>query len=100
MKIEMKKDFKDTQERKERRDSLRVDLIKRVRYKISGLTSTECFTLNISEGGLCLFLGKELFPGIMIRTEFALPEKKPKLIKANAVVVWQKDHLTGAKFVF
>jgi c-di-GMP-binding flagellar brake protein YcgR len=97
MQIEMKKDFKNTQER---RNFFRVDLIRRVRYKISGLTSIECFTQNISEGGLCLLLGEELFPGTSIRAEFALPGKKPKLIKAYAVVVWQKDYLTGAKFVF
>lgn len=93
----MKKDFKDTQER---RSFFRVDLIRRVRYKISGFTSIDCFTQNISEGGLCLFLGEELFPGMPIRIEFFLPVKKPKIIKVKAVVVWQKDYLTGAKFVF
>ena len=97
MQIEMKKDLKDTQERKK---FFRVDLIRKVRYKISGLTSIECFTQNISEGGLCLLMGEELFPGMKIRAEFALPGKELKLIKAYAVVVWQKDYLTGAKFVF
>ena len=97
MQIEMKKDLKDTQERKK---FFRVDLIRKVRYKISGLTSIECFTQNISEGGLCLLMGEELFPGMKIRAEFALPGKELKFIKAYAVVVWQKDYLTGAKFVF
>ena len=93
----MKKDFKDTQER---RIFSRVDLIKRVRYKASGLTSIDCFTQNISEGGLCLLLGEELFPGMTIRAEFALPGKEPNLIKAYAVVVWRKNYLTGVKFIF
>jgi len=99
MKIEMKKDFKDAQPGKERRFFSRVDLIRRARYKISGLTSIECFTQNISEGGICLLLGEELFPGMTIRVEFALPGKEPKLIKSYAVVVWQKEYLTGAKFI-
>lgn len=94
---EMEKNLKNTQER---RSFFRVDLIRRVRYKISGFTSIDCFTQNISEGGLCLLLGEELFPGMSIRIEFFLPIKKPKLIKVEAVVVWQKDYLTGAKFVF
>jgi c-di-GMP-binding flagellar brake protein YcgR len=99
MQIELKKDLKDTPEREERRNSFRIDLIRRVRYKISGPASIECFTQNISEGGLCLLLGEELFPGMTVRTEFALPGKEPKMITANAVVVWQKDYLTGVKFI-
>ena len=99
MQIEMKSGFIDAQKKKERRKFFRVDLIKRVRYKISGLTSIECFTQNISEGGLCLLMGEELFPGMTIRAEFALPGNESKLIKASVVVVWQKGHLTGVKFI-
>lgn len=97
---EMEKNLKLTRDRKERRSVFRVDLIKRVRYKISGFTSIDCFTQNISEGGLCLLLGEELFPGEPIGIELFLPVTKPKLIEVQAVVVWQKGYLTGAKFVF
>jgi len=96
----MMNDVKQALERNERRRFHRVDLIKRVRYNISGRSSIECFTQNISEGGLCLLLGEELFPGMTIGVEFVLPGKEPKFIEADALVVWQKDHLTGTKFVF
>ena len=96
----MKKKRKDPRNKRERRHFYRVDLIKRVRYKIEERTSVECFTQNICEGGLCLMLGEDLFPGMTIGLEFFLPGKEPRQIKANAVVVWQKEYLTGAKFVF
>jgi len=98
--IVMINEIKHTSDRNERRNFYRVDLIRRVRYNIWGRTSIECFTQNISEGGLCLLLGEELFPGMTIGLEFVLPGKEPKHIEANAMVVWQKDYLTGTKFVF
>jgi c-di-GMP-binding flagellar brake protein YcgR len=94
------KDIKALRKQKERRKSFRADLIRRVKYVTSGFASIECFTLNISEGGLCLLLGEELCPGITIRAEFFLPGKNPRAVKASAVVVWQKDYLTGVKFIF
>ncbi len=99
MQIEMKKEHNGTIEKKERREFFRVELIKRVRYTTSGITSIECFTQNISEGGLCLFLGEALFPGTMIRAEFVLPGKEPKLVKTYAAIVWQQGYLVGAKFI-
>lgn len=100
MPIEMNKSLEGKHQQTERRHFYRVDLIKRVRYNIAGRTSIECFTQNISEGGLCLMMGEDLFPGMTIGLEFALPGKEPKRIKAFAVVVWQKEYLTGAKFIF
>ena len=100
MQIEMKSVRTTAPKKEDRRKSFRVDLIRRVRYKSSGPPSIDCFTQNISEGGLCLLLGEELFPGMTVKTEFALPGNEPKLIEANGVVVWQKDYLTGVKFIF
>ncbi len=99
MRIEMKSNIQDTQKEEERRKFFRVDLIKRVRYKILGFTSIECFTQNISEGGLCLLIGKDLFPGMTVKVEFALPGNNSKIVRANAVVVWQRNYLTGVKFI-
>lgn len=99
MQTGLNKKSNETPKKEDRRNSFRVDLIKRVRYKISGPPSIECFTQNISEGGLCLLIGEELFPGMTVRTEFSLPGNEPKLITADAVVVWQKNYLTGVKFI-
>jgi c-di-GMP-binding flagellar brake protein YcgR len=99
MQTELNKKLNGISKKEERRNFFRVDLIKRVRYKISGPPSIECFTQNISEGGLCLLMGEELFPGMTVRTEFALPGKEPKLVTTDAVVVWQKGYLTGVKFI-
>lgn len=99
MKIEMKNDSSNGQNNTERRNFSRVDLIRSIKYQNSGPTPNECFTLNISEGGLCLFLSEDLHPGMTIRTEFALPGKHPKRVKADAVVVWKNGYLTGARFI-
>lgn len=95
----MKKSLKDTEKKKERRRFFRVNLVRRVRYSVLGFTSIDCFTQDIGEGGMCLLLGEKLHPGMMIKAEFALPGKEPELVQVHAVVVWQKNYLTGVKFV-
>ena len=93
-KISQKKSAK-----RDRRGCFRADFIRRLRGEILGLYSLEGFTQNISESGLCLLLNEELSPGIIIKVEFNLPLNEIRHIKAYAQVVWQKDFLTGAKFV-
>lgn len=95
----MKEEIKIAEEKKERRHFFRVDLIRRARCKIPGQVPSLCYTQNISEGGLCLLYCDELRPGTTVETEFDLPVEEPKLIKTHAVVVWQKDYLTGLKFI-
>jgi hypothetical protein len=62
----------------------------------------EAFTQNISEGGLCLLVNKELSPGVVLELKFELPGKKSNPIETRVKVVWQqkieKGYLTGVKF--
>lgn len=62
----------------------------------------EGLTQNISDGGLCLILNKELSPGTVLELKFEMPEEDSNPIETRVKVVWQEKmetgYLTGVKF--
>jgi len=62
----------------------------------------EGLTQNISEGGLCLIVNRELSPGAVLELKFELPDKNSNPIETRVKVVWQEKietgYLTGVKF--
>lgn len=62
----------------------------------------EGLTQNISEGGLCLLVNKELSPGAILELKFELPEENSRAIETRVKVIWQDKmetgYLTGVKF--
>lgn len=87
---------------KERRKHSREQLVTYVSYKVLTPSEERAESQNISEGGLCLTLNKELTPGTLLELRFDLPSKEAKKIKTFAEVIWQKKikkgFLTGVKF--
>jgi c-di-GMP-binding flagellar brake protein YcgR len=73
-----------------------------VHYRVIKPLGERGKTQNISEGGICLMLQRELSPGTKLELKFELPSEKSKLVEALAEVVWQKKtdrgFLTGVSF--
>jgi CheY-like chemotaxis protein len=61
----------------------------------SGETSIEAWSLNISEGGLCLS-GSDPLPDGPLQLRFSLSEDKP--IQAAGARAWQRDRRSGIQF--
>jgi len=87
----------------ERRRRERTDLVTQVRYTIVMSASETGFIQNISEGGLCILVDKQLDKGMMLRLDFDLPGEKQEHIEALARIVWQKPKedkfLIGLEFL-
>ena len=81
------------------RKALRVDLITRLNYQSNRSSFNEGFTQNISEVGGCFLLSGDLDPGQIIKLNFNLPTNGTTIKNLQAQVIWQKDFLTGVKFV-
>ncbi len=62
----------------------------------------EGLTQNISNGGLCLILNKELSSGAVLELKFETPEANSNPMETRVKVVWQEKietgYLTGVKF--
>ena len=88
-------------ENKEKRTHTRKTLVTKVTYKVLMHSKGETLTQNISEGGLCLILNRELSPGATLELKIDMPGKDAKPIEVIADVVWQKKtemgFLTGLK---
>ena len=88
----------------DRRQHRRVELATNLKYDIipMAFTAEAGAIKNISEGGLCLLLDKELPKGTVLHVEFNLPPENDR-IEAIVKVVWQQpiegQFLTGVKFL-
>jgi hypothetical protein len=86
---------------KERRAHARNTYVTEVIYKVMMPSKDEALTQDISEGGLCLMLNRELPSGAILEIKLGLPGKT-KPVETLAEVVWQKKtgkgFLTGLKF--
>ena len=94
--------FHNNQNREEKRKHLRKEVITNVSYKVLTPSCDIGRTQNISEGGVCFLLNKELYPGAILEVNFKLPSKDLKTIKTFVKVAWQKKtykgFFTGTKF--
>lgn len=88
----------------DRRMHRRVELATDVKYDIIPMSSSaeSGAVRNISEGGLCLLLDKELPKGTVMHVEFNLPPENDR-IEAIVKVVWSQpiegQWLIGVKFL-
>jgi c-di-GMP-binding flagellar brake protein YcgR len=80
---------------KEKRTHPRKTLVTRVTYRVLMNSKGETLTQNISEGGLCLILNRELSPGVTLELKIEMPGKDAKPIETIAQVVWQKKTEMG-----
>lgn len=73
-----------------------------VNDKATMAVKDEGLTQDISDGGLCLIVNKELSPGAVLELKFELPDKNSNPIETRVKVVWQEKiktgYLTGVKF--
>ncbi|MDH4219859.1 MAG: PilZ domain-containing protein [Candidatus Aminicenantes bacterium] len=73
-----------------------------VDYKTMIPSKDDGLTQNISDGGLCLILNRELPPGAILELTFDLPKEDSEPITTRVKVIWQKKiekgFLTGVKF--
>ncbi len=95
-------DDKQKNEKKEKRTHARETLVTKVTYRVLAHSKGETLTQNISEGGLCLILNRELSPGATLGLKIDMPGKTANSVEIFAEVVWQKRTemglLTGLKF--
>jgi hypothetical protein len=82
-------------EKKEKRRQARKTLVTKVTYRVLMNSKGATLTQNISEGGLCLILNRELAPGTTLEVNIDMPGKDPKSLEILAEVVWQKKTEMG-----
>ena len=87
----------------QKRKHTREEIVTKVSYKILTPSGDLGLTQNISEGGLCLLLNKELSPGTVLEVQFTLPDEAAKSVESFVEIIWQskteKGFLTGVKFI-
>jgi hypothetical protein len=88
-------------ENKEKRTHTRKTLVTKVTFKVLMHSKGETLTQNISEGGLCLILNREISPRATLELKIDMPGKDAKPIELLAEVIWQKKtemgYLTGLR---
>jgi len=98
----MNSDINDSQDKEERRKYPRKEVVTNVSYRVVMPSGGEGLTMNISEGGLCLVLEKELPKGTILEIKFELPGNNSVPIETYVKIIWQKKidrgFLTGVKF--
>lgn len=104
----MVKEFHDKPNQAEMRRDSRKSYVTNVSYRVvvdekaTMPVKDEGLTQNISNGGLCLILNKELSSGAVLELKFDMPEENSNPIEARVKVVWQNKietgYLTGVKF--
>ena len=87
----------------ERRKYVRVDLCTQVKFEILPMHSPlKAESKNISAGGLCLLVDREIPPGTILHLKFYLPDEEKTYVESLGRVVWQKKesegYLTGIEF--
>jgi len=88
---------------KERRRYVRIDLCTQVEYEILPMQlPLKAETKDISAGGLCLLVDREMQPGTILHLKFYLPDKEKTYVESLGRVVWQRKknggYLTGIEF--
>jgi PilZ domain len=98
--IQSNRERKDM-EGKEKRNHTRQMLVTKVAYRVLMHSKGETLTQNISQGGLCLILDKELPAGATLGLKIDMPGKETRPIEVFAQVIWQKKsemgYITGLK---
>jgi len=104
----MEKEFRNNPNEAEMRTDARRSYVTNVSYRIvvdekaTIPAKDKGLTQNISDGGVCLIVNRELSPGAVLELKFELPDKKSNPIETRVKVVWQKKietgYLTGVKF--
>lgn len=90
----MKKDRRKNNH-KDRRSHPRTTLVTKVSYKILMQSKGETLSQNISEGGLCLILNREIPPGTTLELRIDMPGKDAKPVEAFAETIWQRKSEMG-----
>lgn len=98
----MNQEQKDPNFETNQRRYSRKDIATNVHYRVIVPSGGEAETKNISEGGLCIVVDKELPKGTILEIKFNLPSDKDSPIETYVKVVWQEKtdegFLTGVKF--
>jgi len=81
------------------REKMRVDTVQKVSFRTNSLVSGEGFSQNLSENGCCLFLNEEVPIGSLIEITFDRLSNNSSDVKVIGRVIWQKDFLSGIKFL-
>ncbi len=81
------------------RETLRVDTVQRVSFITDSLAHGEGFSQNLSEKGCCLFLNQEIPEGSLIEITFERLGQNNQNVRIIGRVIWQKDYLSGIKFI-
>ena len=100
----MKKDPKLNLNSKNSRENLRVDTVQKVTFKTNAskknnLVHGQGFSQNLSENGCCLFLDREIPEGSLIEITFEKMGSNNHDVKIIGRIIWQKDYLSGIKFL-
>ncbi len=88
---------------REKRRYIRIDLCTQVEYEVLPMQSSfKTETKNISVGGLCFLVDREIQPGTILHLKFLLPDKEKIYVESLGEVIWQKKqnggYLTGIEF--
>ena len=104
----MEREFHDNPNKEEMRKDARKSYVTNVSYRVvvdeksTIPAKDEGLTQNISSGGLCLILNRELSSGAVLELKFEMPEENSNPIETRVKVVWQEKietgYLTGVKF--
>ncbi len=78
---------------------MRVDTVQKVSYRTNSYIRGEGFSQNLSENGCCLFLNEEVPIGSLIEITFDTLGNNSNDIRVIGRVIWQKDFLSGIKFL-
>ncbi len=81
------------------REKMRVDTVQKVSYRTNSLVNGEGFSQNLSENGCCLFLNEDVPIGSLIEITFDRLGNNLNDVKVIGRVIWQKDFLSGIKFL-
>ena len=100
----MNKDPKTNSNSVDFRKKLRINTVQRVKFrtnasKTNSLIHGQGFSQNISENGCCLFLDREIPEGSLIEITFERFGNNNHDVKIIGRVIWQKDFLSGVKFL-
>ncbi len=95
--------IKNGQETGDRRKFPRKQVFTNVSYKILMPEAGAGETKDLSDGGLCIVVDKDLPRGTILELDFDVPGNEPVKIKASAEVIWQKKtdkgYITGLEFI-
>ncbi len=104
----MEKEFHESPNKTEMRKDARRSYVTNVSYRVvvnekaTMPAKDNGLTQNISDGGLCLIINKELSPGTVLELKFERTEENSNSVETRVEVVWQEKvktgYLTGVRF--